>query len=422
MLAHRELGFPWRQQSCWLDSTFMALFYSPLVRHLTAPHFLKAAEGAGADAHGDGDSDNEGGEVSHDGVRAGIQRIIHAIGDTVQPQMSLVEGGDAKGDDAPGEAAKGDAAPPVPREAPAARGETEEQRERAAVQRMVDRFVRQIAAAKPSLATAAGGADRHRREVDLRHALRQLVRVDKTRARALGRAFAPVNVYGYVYYFLVELFRLFRAPCFGKHGRPHRHRSKPHKKPKRRRVEVLEVDCRAPAGAKAVLFSECLGHTYRAHRWWHVPRFFVCEILTTSHPAVIDQRLDGFAGHTWWLASMIVFNCSHFVAYLKVPPDAHAVTPADLDDPTRMAGGAAAAAWYIYDDVRSLHREPLRRVDIARYLYDPSADDAAALAEKRRKVSDNRWCYGSEGCTFHPGVDNTFVVYVRGHGAERGRC
>ena len=145
----------------------------------------------------------------------------------------------------------------------------------------------------------------------------------------------------------------------------------------------------------ASLFGDCLRHSYRNHQWSYVPNMFITEILTSSKPVVIDQTLS-FADHTWSLESMIVFNCSHFVAYMRLHDN----------------------EWYIYDDVRSLHNKALNKVDLSHYLR-LDTDDAETLNTKLDSTSDDTWCYAKNGCQFHPGVHNTFVVYIQQTSAGR---
>ena len=72
-----------------------------------------------------------------------------------------------------------------------------------------------------------------------------------------------------------------------------------------------------------------------------------------------------FKGVKWSLCSMIVFDCSHFISYLK-------------------QGGK----WYLYDDNRSLYHKTLQPYAFGEY-------------------------YQRGMCRFRYGIENTFFFYVR---------
>jgi hypothetical protein len=171
-----------------------------------------------------------------------------------------------------------------------------------------------------------------------------------------------VNEYGYVYYFLVEFMKLFKiepllADCASTPGRY-------------MKEHLLEVR----ADGRLRTMGECLCDRYA--KWVFdasTLRYLIVELLRSpSHSGATKLQMAdleesgemSWSGRTWSLQSMIVFDCSHFVAYVRKD-----------------------GAWLLYDDTRSLDKQPLQAIKFGEV-------------------------YRSGACAFEYGRKNTFFFFV----------
>ena len=108
----------------------------------------------------------------------------------------------------------------------------------------------------------------------------------------------------------------------------------------------------------------CLHKNYAdweiAHRSMH---YLFIELVGDS---VKPQQKLSFNGKQWELHSMIVFDCNHFISYIK-----------------------QAGQWYLYDDTRSLSH-----IGLQPYTFGQT--------------------YSKGGCQFRYGRENSFFFYVPG--------
>lgn len=190
------------------------------------------------------------------------------------------------------------------------------------------------------------------------HEFRSMLTTDTAMRGDQKYAFQPVNSQGYVYYFLQELLKLFAVPCV---------RAKPPYGVRFRNLHVLEMETCGTDGSATV--ETCLAKTYR--NWRFHPssasvRHMIIELLDENRHRVQPQERIVFQGKHWELCSMVVFDCSHFVGYLK------------QDD-----------TWYLFDDTRALSHLEMQSFEF------------------------NRGFYQKGMCKFQYGVENTFFFYVR---------
>jgi len=190
---------------------------------------------------------------------------------------------------------------------------------------------------------------------DLRQHLLEFHRTSDQR-----NAFMPDNVFGYVFYFVQEFLRLFQVPPLV--GRregdtvqvstrlPHAHR-------RNLKLFIVEVEY-----CQKETLQHCLEKNYSG--WSFKPdslRYLIIELI--SHDAEPQLALE-WQGKKWQLQSMIVFDCSHFVAYMR-----------------------RGDAWFLHDDNRALQQIPITEYEFGDY-------------------------YQRGMCHFQYGVKNTFFFYV----------
>ena len=181
------------------------------------------------------------------------------------------------------------------------------------------------------------------------HGLRTLLANHFLKTRDQKYAFQRENELGYVFYFLQEFMKLFQVDCV---------RVRNPSSSRVRKQYVMEV-----FGCSGEPFSQCLRRNYRGARFnSNYLRFMVIEMIGKT---VKPEEYIEFKGVKWSLCSMIVFDCSHFISYLK-------------------QGGK----WYLYDDNRSLYHKTLQPYSFGEY-------------------------YQRGMCQFRYGVENTFFFYVR---------
>jgi hypothetical protein len=184
------------------------------------------------------------------------------------------------------------------------------------------------------------------------HGLRTLLADQFLRTRDQKYAFQRENELGYVFYFLQEFLKLFDADCM--RGVP------PHYTVDReRKVYVMEVDA-----CHGEPFSECLARNYKG--WTFADSFFKFMVIELVGKTVQPEERITFEAAEWTLCSMIVFDCSHFISYLK-----------------------QGEQWYLYDDNRSMSHKTLQPYEFGNF-------------------------YERGTCRFRYGVENTFFFYVRG--------
>ena len=180
---------------------------------------------------------------------------------------------------------------------------------------------------------------------DLRDELHKLTRHKKDKEMEL--AFLPHGVEGYVFYFIVEFLELFSVkPLIG------------HKNGKKKEFYVLEIeDC---SGSNIL---SCLNKNFKGWRWDKNSLNYLIIELVNSH--VEPQEFITWNKIRWELVGMIVFDCSHFVSYLKIQNQ-----------------------WFLYDDGNTFHGIPMQEYDFGQY-------------------------YRKNMCHFQYGEKNTFFFFAR---------
>lgn len=170
-------------------------------------------------------------------------------------------------------------------------------------------------------------------------------------------AFQREHTFGYVFYFLQEIQKLFGIKSM---------RAIPPYGTQPRDLHVLEME---RCGSKSQdTVQSCLARTYEG--WSFVDtdvRHMFIELIDEDRYQVKPQETITFQGHTWQLCAMIVFDCSHFVTYVK-----------------------QSGQWYLYDDTRALSHLQLQPHEFGRKYYTKGT------------------------CRYQYGVQNTFFFYVRG--------
>jgi hypothetical protein len=120
-------------------------------------------------------------------------------------------------------------------------------------------------------------------------------------------------------------------------------------------LEIEHCDTTTP-------IEQCLAQNYIN---WEIEtdmtHLFIELVANTVHP---DEHIQ-FNGKKWELTSMVVFDCSHFISYLKQKD-----------------------TWYLYDDTRSLAHISLTPYEFGKFYTK------------------------GNGCRFQYGVQNTFFFYV----------
>lgn len=190
------------------------------------------------------------------------------------------------------------------------------------------------------------------------HDLRdQLRRFNTTRDQR--NAFQPADKFGFVFYFLQEFLRLFDYPPLlaTREGRVRTARSLPHSHKKNLKLYVVEVEyCHSET------LQKCLETNYRGWTFERESlRYLIIELISHDVTPQLKMRWQGVR---WTLQSMIVFDCSHFVAYVR-----------------------RGASWYMHDDNRTFQHAPITAYDFGDY-------------------------YQRGMCHFEYGVKNTFFFYT----------
>lgn len=184
------------------------------------------------------------------------------------------------------------------------------------------------------------------------HGLRSML-TEFTNTRDRKNAFQIENQMGYVFYFLQELLRLFNVECTRARSPYRKNYSK---------LYVMEMEfCNNNS------VEQCLSNTYKDWTFDStIAKYMIIELIDENEKyAVQPQESIQFLDLEWTLCSMIVFDCSHFVSYVKEDNK-----------------------WYLYDDTRSLSRQPLDHYDFGTYYHKGS-------------------------CHFQYGKQNTFFFYTR---------
>lgn len=166
--------------------------------------------------------------------------------------------------------------------------------------------------------------------------------------RKMITAFERSGNEGYVYYFLIEFLRLFNVPPLI--GRPIVGTNQ--------EMYILELqDC----GRSSI--EDCLNNSYRGWRWKQTQPYLIVESNTELSP---QENILWNSSH-YTLKSMIVFNCSHFVTYVR-----------------------RQNVWYLYDGGRTYKDMPLQVTSFGGEFYSPS-----------------------DHCPFIYGQTNTFFFYMQ---------
>lgn len=184
------------------------------------------------------------------------------------------------------------------------------------------------------------------------HGLRSML-TEFANTRDQKYAFQVENQMGYVFYFLQEILRLFGADCTRALA-PHRNNYS--------KLYVMEMElCRNNS------VEQCLASTYK--HWTfddNIAKYMIIELIDEDGKySVRPQERIEFVDYEWTLCSMVVFDCSHFVSYVK-----------------------EGNQWFLYDDTRSLSHQTLDPYDFGSY-------------------------YNKGGCQFQYGKQNTFFFYTR---------
>jgi hypothetical protein len=189
------------------------------------------------------------------------------------------------------------------------------------------------------------------------HSLRSILADETPMIGDQKYAFQREHELGYVFYFLQEIQKLFGVQCM---------RATPPYGATPRKLYVLEMERCGSAGQDTV--QTCLNRTYS--RWSFEDmadvRHMFIELIDEDRYTVQPQEEVQFQGYQWQLCSMIVFDCSHFVTYLK------------------QNGG-----WWLYDDTRALSHMTLKPHTFGQQYYTKGS------------------------CRYQYGVQNTFFFYVR---------
>jgi hypothetical protein len=159
-------------------------------------------------------------------------------------------------------------------------------------------------------------------------------------------AFQVENELGYVFYFVQELLHVMGVPPVTmSRGRSTREQW------------ILEIEkC-----SDDTPLEECLQQNYAGWKITSDMKYLFIELVGD---AVRPQEFITFNSKGWQLTSMVVFDCSHFISYLKQD-----------------------GQWYLYDDTRSLSH-----VGLKPYTFGQA--------------------YTKGSCRFQYGRENTFFFYV----------
>jgi len=161
----------------------------------------------------------------------------------------------------------------------------------------------------------------------------------------LLRAFERENLEGYVFYYLVEFLKMFQVP------------------PLRmvqtfvtRDAHIIELeDCQGST------IQECINQYFSEWSLLTEPSYLIIEMVNSSL-VPLEQVL--VSNQSMKLQSMIVYNCNHFITYVRKNQE-----------------------WHLYDDFRTLNKKPLQVIEFGDF-------------------------YSVERCHFTYGKTNTFFFYI----------
>jgi len=184
------------------------------------------------------------------------------------------------------------------------------------------------------------------------HGLRSIL-AQHIQTRDQEYAFQIENELGYVFYFLQELLKMFDANCM---------RAIEPGGVNYKKLFVMEMEfCNNNS------VEQCLRNTYK--KWsFHdkIADYMIIELTDDDGQySVRPQEWISFLDERWELCSMIVFDCSHFISYVK---ENH--------------------KWFLYDDTRSLSHKEFDMYDFGTF-------------------------YSNGSCRFQYGKNNTFFFYTR---------
>jgi hypothetical protein len=141
-------------------------------------------------------------------------------------------------------------------------------------------------------------------------------------------AFQPEHEQGYVFYFIQEFLELMSFPVL---------RARPTHGQDWQETRILEIE-----NCEGNTLEECLHINF--NHWKFDKKSLNYLIIELVNHTVIPQETLHFEGIVWKLHSMIVFDCSHFVTYIKKNDK-----------------------WFIYDDNRALNEQPLKKNTFGNY-------------------------------------------------------
>jgi len=162
-------------------------------------------------------------------------------------------------------------------------------------------------------------------------------------------AFQLENELGYVFYFIQELLHIMGVPPIVMYNNID---------DSQQSQWILEVEhCN-----ETTLLESCLEQNYK--NWYIEPESMTYLFIELISNTVKPQEYIRFNDINWELTSMIVFDCSHFISYLK-----------------------KNNSWYLYDDTRSLSHHGLMPYTFGNF-------------------------YSKGFCNFQYGKQNTFFFYI----------
>ena len=255
-IQHNHFGFKWDRQSCWMDASLMALFYSDALYSSLYPYF-----------------NNNTNSKINDVKETLLQCISEMRSPNAQPEL---------------------------------------------------------------------------------HGLRSIL-AQHIKTREQKYAFQLENELGYVFYFIQELLKMFNVKCM---------RAVSPEGKNYQRLFVMEMD-----SCNNNTVEQCLSSAYQDWTFHEdIANYMIIELIDEDGKySVQPQENIRFLGKEWNLCSMIVFDCSHFISYVK-----------------------ERNKWYLYDDTRSLSHKEL----------DPYSFGSF---------------YSNGSCRFQYGKNNTFFFYTLNH-------
>lgn len=146
-------------------------------------------------------------------------------------------------------------------------------------------------------------------------------------------AFEQEGEEGYVYFFILEFLKLFQIPCVQGHGSTPHSRKRRTKRANWENIYIHEIeDCNGST------IEECLQSSYKGWNWKNPQPYLIVETIENENSVtkIVPQEQLTWNSQSYQLCSMIVYDCSHFVAYVK-----------------------KGDTWYLYDDGNALRQKPL---------------------------------------------------------------